>query len=173
MMEKKNYQLVAWTHRSEYDGELEVRMIPRLMLEIEEPYFKKIGRLFQELEKGRDVSQEMADVYEENADFMFRTGRYGDGIRMLCLAATACTWNDNWEFMDTDLGSYDWLYGKTRHDFFRLYGRFRKAIRKYGRDDIMLEENSKRLEELFSCITAMDRSLSQHLSEMRCWKTKF
>ena len=172
MEKKKKYQLVAWTSNAGKKDEMQVLMIPSVHHDMQEAYFKNISKY----RKG-DISvsklRNLIDSYEENIRFLIMTGHYGDAIRMTGYAARACVETNEWEFIDTDLGSYDYFYGKMRSEFFRLYGQFNELIRKYGRHDILLEDNSRKLKEAYDEITEMDSDLYRHLREMKAWKRHF
>ena len=171
MMERfqKKYQLAAWTERTA-EGEQELHMIPSLHHDMQEPYFAEIAKCQHADENVEDVTERLVRAYEENARFLFYTGYYGDGLRLLCMAAVSCVSNDRWTELDTDLGCYAVFYGDTRADFLRLYKEFHSLVRKYGRYDIVLEEKPMLLEELYLEITAEDRDLKAHLKEMKAWK---
>ena len=158
MMKEKRHQLVAWTRHAEDNGIPEVRMIPSLHHEMQEPYFRKRG----------------IRGYEQNAEFDFCTGHYGEGIRRLRQAAIecimGCDWDLDWTGYDNDLGSYDHFIGKNRGEFFRLYGKFMKSIDRYKRQDILIESESLKLRELYNELTRPERDLHRHLREMRAWK---
>lgn len=171
MMEKnsKKYQLVAWTRNSMSDNP-ELRIIPSLHFDLQEPFFKEIAACHHAEEKGIDVTRRLVNAYERNARFFFLTGHNGDGARFLCLAATYCVIDDFWTDWDTDLGRYMVHYGPMNGDFFRLYKEFNDAVAKYHREDILLEENSIRLASLYRQITEEERDLEHHLDEVRRWK---
>lgn len=170
MMKDKKYQLVAWTRNVKENDGPEIRMIPSLLHEMEEPYSTEIRRLIN----NDGSARELADAYERNADFLFKSGQYGEGIRLLRQAAVTCIMNCDWDMdwcdFDTDLGSYDYFTGKTRGDFFRLYGKYRRMAVRYRRQDILLEKESSRLEELYEGQTSHERDLSRHLHAMKVWK---
>ena len=50
-MEKKKYQLVAWTRNVEGQEDPELRMIPTLHFQMQEPYFDEIARCRKEEKK--------------------------------------------------------------------------------------------------------------------------
>lgn len=174
--EKKKYQLVAWTHNVTGQKEPEVRMIPSLHLEMQEPYFREIGKCQQE-EKRRSgcLDEELAArfvrVYEQNARFLFRTGYYGEGLRFLRKAAFYCIYSDDqaWTFWDTDLGSYMYFCGKLRGEFLRLVKEFITLSRKYNRLDILTEKESMDLLETYRAQTQEEVDLESHLEEMKSW----
>lgn len=172
MEKQKKYQLVAWTSNAVSKDEMQVLMIPSVHHDMQEAYFKNISRYRKGNASVRKL-RKLIDSYEENIRFFIITGHYGDAIRMTGYAAIACVETDEWEFIDTDLGSYDYFYGKMRSEFFRLYGQFNELIRKYGRHDILLEESSIKLKETFDRITEMDSDLYRHLREMKAWKRHF
>lgn len=174
--EKKKYQLVAWTRNVTGQTEPEIRMIPSLHLEMQEPYFKEIGRCQQE-EKRRSgsIDEELASrfvrIYEQNAGFLFRTGHYGDGLRFLRKAAFYCISSDDhaWTFWDTDLGSYMYFFGKLRGEFIRLVKEFVTLARKYNRLDILAEKESRDLMEIYREQTREEVDMERHLKEMKAW----
>ncbi len=174
--EKKKYQLVAWTRNVKGQKEPEVRMIPSLHLEMQEAYFREIGKCQQE-EKRRSgcLDEELAArfvrVYEQNARFLFRTGYYGEGLRFLRKAAFYCIYSDDqaWTFWDTDLGSYMYFCGKLRGEFLRLVKEFITLSRKYNRIDILTEKESMDLLETYRAQTQEKVDLESHLEEMKSW----
>lgn len=175
-MEKKKYQLVAWTRNIEGQDGPEVRMIPLLHHEMQEPYYREITKCQQE-EKKRSghIDEELAArfvrIYEETARYMFRTGYYGDGLRFLRMAASYCIWSDDqaWVFWDTDLGSYMYFCGKLRGEFVRLCKDFIVLSQKYGRPDILAEKESEKLLEIFREQTREERDLEKYLDEIKHW----
>lgn len=174
IMEKKNYQLVAWTRRIEGQNEPEVRMIPSLHHEMQEPYFEEIARCRQEEASGHadpSLARRFVKVYEDNARFMFRTGCYSDGLRFLRMAALYCISSDDqaWTFWDTDLGSYTYFCGELRGEFLRLSKEFISLAHKYRRPDILAERKSKELLEMFREQTQEEHDLERHLDEMKSW----
>lgn len=172
MEKQKKYQLVAWTSNAVSKDEMQILMIPSVHHDMQEAYFKNIARYRKGNVSVRRL-RKLIDSYEENIRFFIMTGHYGDAIRMTGYAARECVDTNDWEFIDTDLGSYDYFYGRMRSEFFRLYGQFNELIRKYGRYDILLEESSIKLKETFERITEMDSDLYRHLREMKAWKRHF
>lgn len=176
IMDKKKYQLVAWTRNVKGQDDPEIRMIPSLHLDMQEPYFKEISRCQQEKRRSGGLDTELASrfvkAYEENARFLFRTGHYGDGLRFLRLAALYCIYSDDdsWVFWDTDLGSYMYLCGRLREDFLCITREFLALAEKYGRHDILMEKESKELLEIYAGQTSEERDLNRHLKKMRAWK---
>lgn len=176
IMEKKKYQLVAWTRKVKGQDDPEIRMIPSLHHDMQEPYFKEIGRCQQEERRSGVLDTELASrfvkAYEENAGFLFRTGHYGDGLRFLRLAALYCIYSDDdsWAFWDTDLGSYMYFCGRLREDFLRITREFIALAEKYGRHDILMEKESKELLEVYAGQTSEEKDLNRHLKKMRAWK---
>lgn len=174
--EKKKYQLVAWTRNVTDRKEPEVRMIPSLHHEMQEPYFREIGRCQQE-EKRRsgcldeDLATRFVRVYEQNARFLFRTGYYGDGLRFLRKAAFYCIYSDDqaWTFWDSDLGSYMYFCGKLRGEFLRLVKEFISLARKYNRLDILAEKESRDILEIYGEQTHESLDLERHLEDMKAW----
>ena len=124
-MEKK-YQLVAWT-RNVGKSEVEVRMIPQLHHQTQEYLFDGITACQR---KGKSALKRRTHLLEQSADFNLMTGHYGEGLRFLRSAALACLESDR------------------KWDFMRLYSKFHEMVRKYRREDILLEKDSKLLEEL-------------------------
>lgn len=176
-MEKKKYQLVAWTRKVKGQNDPEVRMIPSLHLDMQEPYLKEIGRCQQE-EKRRsgvmdtELASRFVRAYEENARFLFRSGHYGDGLRFLRLAALHCIYSDDdaWAFWDTDLGSYMYFCGRLREDFMRITREFMALAEKYRRHDILMEKESRELLEVYAGQTSEEKDLNRHLEKMKAWK---
>lgn len=177
IMEKKKYELVAWTRNLEGRETPEVRMIPTLHHEMQEPYYQEIARCRDE-EKKRSgfIDEELAArfvrTFEEIARYMFTTGYYADGLRYLRTAALYCIWSDDdaWRYWDTDLGSYMYFCGKLRGEFLRLCKDLIILANRYGRYDILAEKDSKKLLEMFREQTREDRDLAHHLKEMKYWK---
>ena len=173
-MEKKKYQLVAWTRNVEGMEDPEIRMIPSLHHQMQEDYFDEISRCQRKEEAGcldAKVARRFVKVYEENARFMFRTGYYSDGLRFLRMAMAYCISSDDhaWTFWDTDLGSYTYFCGKLREEFLRLAKEFIILAHKYGRWDILAEKKSKDLLEIFWEQTKEEGDLNAHLKEMKHW----
>lgn len=170
MMKNKKYQLAAWTRNS--GNGVEIRMIPSLHHEMQESYIREIGRCHKMEEEGRDVSMRLMKAFEDNADFLFLTGHYGDGLRYIRKAALHCLDSDDnaWCSWDTDLGSYMYFLGKLRDDFFRLCRRFIGLAEKYGRSDIFIEPESVHLMEIYNEQIQEDRDLRTHLHKMKVWK---
>ena len=123
---EKKYELVAWT-RHVGKGEVEVRMAPQLHHQMQEHLFEGIAACNR---MGKSGLARRILLLEESGDFNLMTGHYGEGLRFLRAAALAC--------MDS---GREW-------DFMRLYRKFHKMVRKYGREDIFMEKNSRLLEEL-------------------------
>lgn len=121
-MEKKKYELVAWTRKVEGQEDPDLMMIPSLHYEMQGPYIKGIAYSRSKGEKAR--------IYEQNARFLFKTGYYGDGLRFLCKAALLCV-------------PHSELYG----EFLRLAEEFITLTRKYGRFDLMCEKDGRNLAE--------------------------
>ena len=170
MMKNKKYQLAAWTRSSE--NGLEIRMIPSLHHEMQESYIKEIARCHKMKEEGHDVSERLMRAFEKNADFLFLTGHYGDGLRYIRKAALYCLDSDDsaWYCWDTDLGSYMYFLGRLRDDFLRLCRKFIGLAGKYGRSDIFIEPESVHLLEIYNEQTQEDRDLRTHLRKMKVWK---
>ena len=140
IMEKKKYQLVAWTRNVEGQEDPELHMIPTLHFQMQEVYFDEIARCRKEEEQnngyiGVELAERFVRVYEQNARYMFRTGYYGDGLRFFRCAAFYC---------------------RHRGEFLRLTREFISLAQKYGRHDILTEKKSKELLEL-------------HFKKMRAW----
>ena len=132
MMEKKTekrYQLVAWT-RNVGKGEVEVRMSPELHHQTQEHLFDSIAECNR---KGKSGKVRKISLLEQSADFNMMTGHYGEGLRFLRAAALACLNSDE-----------KWI---VKQEFQRLYDKFHEMIRKHGREDILIEMESRLLEE--------------------------
>ncbi len=175
-MEMKKYELVAWTRNLEGRDTPEIRMIPSLHHEMQEPYYREIARCREEEEKrsGKidvDLACRFIRAYEETARYMFRTGYYGDGLRFLRMAAFYCIWSDDdaWVYWDTDLGSYTCFCGRLRGEFLRLCKEMITLACRYGRHDILTERKSKDILDIYREQTREDRDLVRHLNEMKYW----
>lgn len=125
-MKEKKYQIVAWT-RNTKDGEVEVRMIPEMHHQVQEHLFNGIAECNH---KGDSALARRVLLLEQSGDFNLMTGHYGEGLRFLRSAALAC------------------FHSQIRWDFRRLYEKFHEMIRKYCRPDILMEKESRLLEEL-------------------------
>ncbi len=176
-MENKKYQLVAWTRKVEGKDEHELRMIPSLHHDMQEYYFHEIGRCYQEQEArsgflDRELATRFMKVFEQNARFLFYTGHYGDALRFLRKAAFYCIFSEDeaWTYWDTDLGNYMYFHGSLLEEFLRLTKEFITLAHKYNRTDILTENESKKLIEIYQEQTAEERDLSLHLKKMRAWK---
>lgn len=167
-MEKK-YQLVAWTENVTDNEKVKLKMLPSLYVDMQEPYFREITRCQQEEEKHNgyislDLARRFVRIYEQNAEFEFLTGHYGDGIRWLCMAALYCVWEDdlNWACWDTDLGHYSCFCGELRHEFTRLCEKVMSLVRKYRREDILMEDKPKQMMKLYLEHTREDRDFEAY-----------
>ena len=175
-MEKKKYELVAWTRNLEGRDTPEIRMIPSLHHEMQEPYYHEIEKCQEEEKRSGGIDEELARrfirVYEQAARYMFRTGYYGDGLRFLRNAAFYCIWSDDnaWVYWDTDLGSYTYFCGRLRGEFLRLCRELIALAERYQRYDILTEDPSRDLLEIFREQTREERDLARHLDEMKPWK---
>ena len=149
MMEKKTekrYQLVAWT-RNVGKGEVEVRMSPELHHQTQEHLFEGIAECNR---KGKSGMARKISLLEQSADFNLMTGHYGEGLRFLREAALACLEPDSeWTVLDDESGSHPYFIGQTRWDFLRLYEKFHEMVKKHSRPDILMEEESRLLEDLY------------------------
>ena len=174
IMEKKKYQLVAWTCNAKGQEEPEIHMIPSLHHEMQETYFNEIAECQQKENSGQldiNLARRFVCVYEKIARFLFRTGYYGEGLRFLRMSAIYCISSDDhsWIFWDTDLGSYMYFCGKLRGEFIRLTEELIRLANKYGRYDILTERESKRLLDIFKEQTREEDDLARHLNEMKYW----
>ena len=175
-MEKKKYELVAWTRNLEGRDTPEIRMIPSLHHQMQEPYYHEIEKCQVEERRSGGIDEELARrfirVYEQTARYMFRTGYYGDGLRFLRKAAFYCIWSDDnaWVYWDTDLGSYTYFCGRLRGEFLRLCRELIVLAERYQRYDILTEDQSRDLLEIFREQTREERDLARHLDEMKPWK---
>ena len=175
IMEKKKYELVAWTRNLEGRDTPEIRMIPSLHHEMQEPYYREITRCREEERTGKldeHLASRFVRAYEEAARYMIRTGYYADGLRFLRMAAFYCIWSDDnaWVYWDTDLGSYTCFCGKMRGEFLRLCRELITLAERYQRYDILTERRSRDLLEIFREQTREERDLARHLDEMKHWK---
>ena len=127
-MNEKKYQIVAWT-RNTKDGEVEVRMIPEMHHQAQAHLFNGIAECNR---KGDSAQARRVLLLEKSGDFNLMTGHYGEGLRFLRSAALAC------------------FHSQTRWDFLRLYEKFHEMVRKYCRPDILMEKESRLLEELYN-----------------------
>ena len=149
MMEKKmekKYQIVAWT-RNTKDGEVEVRMIPEVHHQVQKHLFDGIAECNR---KGDSALARRVLLLEQSGDFNLMTGHYGEGLRFIRSAALACLEPDSeWTVLDDESGSHPYFTGQTRWDFLRLYEKFHEMVRKYCRPDILMEKESRLLEDLY------------------------
>ena len=128
---KKRYQLVAWT-RNVGKEEVEVRMIPQLHHQTQEHLFNGIAECNR---KGRSALARRILLLEQSADFNLMTGHYGEGLRFLRTTALAC------------LEPTRKRATPNKEEFRRLYNKFHEMVRKYSREDILMEMESRLLEE--------------------------
>ena len=168
MMEKK-YQLVAWTENVTDNENVKLKMLPSLYYDMQEPYFREITRCQQEEDRHNghispDLARRFVKVYEQNAEFEFLTGHYGDGIRWLCMAALYCVWEDdtNWTYWDTDLGHYSYFCGELRHEFTRICEKVISLVKRYHREDILLEDKPGQMMKLYLEHTKESRDLEAY-----------
>ena len=126
-MNEKKYQIVAWT-RNTKDGEVEVRMIPEVYHQAQEHLFNEIAECNR---KGDSAQARRVLLLEQSGDFNLMTGHYGEGLRFLRSAALAC------------------FQSQTRWDFLRLYEKFHETVKKHSRPDILMEKESRLLDELY------------------------
>ena len=131
MKTEKKYQLVAWT-RNVGKGEVEVRMSPELHHQTQEHLFDGIAECNR---KGKSGKVRKISLLEQSADFNMMTGHYGEGLRFLRAAALACLNSDE-----------KWI---VKQEFQRLYDKFHEMIRRHGREDILIEMESRLLEERY------------------------
>lgn len=144
MMDRK-YQLVAWTKNIADAEKARLYMIPSLEIQMLEPYLDEVGRCFQEQKRfsghiTESLARRFVKAYEHSAGFDFLTGRYGSGIRFLCKAALYCIGPDNR------------VRKALKHDYARLCGDVVELARKYSREDILLEDEPRRV---LSCALAV------------------
>ena len=126
-MNEKKYQIVAWT-RNTKDGEVEVRMIPEVHHQVQKHLFDGIAECNR---KGDSSLARRVLLLEQSGDFNLMTGHYGEGLRFLRSAALAS------------------FHSQIRWDFRRLYEKFHEMVRKYCRPDILMEKESRLLEDLY------------------------
>ena len=136
-MNEKKYQIVAWT-RNTKDGEVEVRMIPEMHHQVQKHLFDGIAECNR---KGDSAQARRVLLLEQSGDFNLMTGHYGEGIRFIRAAALAC------------------FQSQTRWDFLRLYEKFHEMVRKYCRPDILMEKESRLLEDLYNQQVRIVKSL--------------
>lgn len=146
MMGKK-YQLVAWTENISDKEKGRLHMLPSLEFEMRAPYFEQISRFQQEELRNHgkitvDLARRFIRIYEQNADFEFLTGHYGDGLRLLSVAALYCIWSEevSCTYWDSDRGNYSYSCGELRYEFTRLSEKVITLAKKYRREDIFLEK---------------------------------
>ena len=150
MEKKKKYQLVAWTSNVNKDKDSLLFMTPSLHHEMQEPFYEEICRYSQGVMNSGKL-QKLISAYEKNISFLILTGHYGDAIRMTGWAAGRCA----------ETGG---------PEFFRMYNQFHEMIIRYDRKDILLERDSKKLEELHDRMTAMEDVQKKHPAEMKARK---
>ena len=155
MMEKK-YQLVAWTENICEVENARLRMIPSLESEVQASLISDLAMIHREEYKCHgviniDLARRAIRAYEKRSRFEIFTGHHGDGIRYLFFAAKYCICEDdcNWTCWDTDLGSYSYFCGELRHEFVRLCEEGLRLVKKYKREEILLERRPKQMLELY------------------------
>lgn len=122
---QKRYELVAWTRKTQNGNEHQLRLIPSLHLEAQEDYIS-VAAACNRAENSPKNTAALAGALVKSARYHFVTGKYGDGIRFLRLAATKC--------MDNDFDYY--------------YGEFHRMAVKYRREDILMEKESLMLRKM-------------------------
>ena len=140
MMEKKmekKYQIVAWTLKTK-DGEVEVRMIPEVHHQVQKHLFDGIAECNR---KGDSAQERRILLLEQSGDFNLMTGHYGEGLRFIRSAALAC------------------FHSQIRWDFLRLYEKFHETVKKHSRPDILMEKESRLLEDLYNQQVRIVKSL--------------
>ena len=146
IMEKK-FQIVAWTRHTK-DGEVEVRMIPEVHHQAQAHLFNGIAECNR---KGDSAQERRILLLEQSGDFNLMTGHYGEGLRFIRSAALACLEPDSeWTVLDDESGSHPYFTGQTRWDFLRLYKKFHEMVKKHSRPDILMEKESRLLEDLYN-----------------------
>ena len=136
-MNEKKYQIVAWT-RNTKEGEVEVRMIPEMHHQVQKHLFDGIAECNR---KGDSAQARRVLLLEQSGDFNLMTGHYGEGLRFLRSAALAC------------------FQSQTRWDFLRLYEKFHETVKKHSRPDILMEKESRLLEDLYNQQVRIVKSL--------------
>jgi hypothetical protein len=136
-MNEKKYQIVAWT-RNTKEGEVEVRMIPEMHHQVQKHLFDGIAECNR---KGDSAQARRVLLLEQSGDFNLMTGHYGEGLRFLRSAALAC------------------FQSQTRWDFLRLYEKFHETVKKHSRPDILMEKESRVLEDLYNQQVRIVKSL--------------
>lgn len=136
-MNEKKYQIVAWT-RNTKEGEVEVRMIPEMHHQVQKHLFDGIAECNRE---GDSAQARRVLLLEQSGDFNLMTGHYGEGLRFLRSAALAC------------------FQSQTRWDFLRLYEKFHETVKKHSRPDILMEKESRLLEDLYNQQVRIVKSL--------------
>ena len=158
MMERK-YQLVAWTEKLTDKEDVKLYMIPSLESEVQASLISDLAWIHKEEYKCHgvisiDLARRAVRAYENMSRFEILTGHYGDGIRYLFFAAKYCILEEdfNWICRDTDLDSYTHLCEELRHEFVRLCEEGLRLVKKYKREDILLEKRPKQMLKLFKDI---------------------
>ena len=153
-MEKK-YQLVAWTRDVADKKRARVFMTPSLEHEMQEPYFNEIWECSnEEIRLHGHISASLARryswAYEQNAHFHILTGRYGDAIRRLSMAALYCTWADGFELAESDHRQRSRSHRELWMEFVRLAEEMQKLAEEHMLEGVLREERPSEVMAIYS-----------------------
>ena len=172
VMMGRKYQLVAWTENITDSENARLYMIPSLECEVQADLVTDLTFIHREEYKfhgpiSLDLARRAVRTCENMSRFEILSGHPGDGIRYLFFAAKYCIWEDewNWAYYDTDLGNYSYFCGELRHEFVRLCEEGMRLAKKYGREDILMEEKPRNMLELYLEHTREERDLNAYLKE--------
>lgn len=122
---QKRYELVAWTRKTQNGNEHQLRMIPSLHYEAQQDYISEAACCHR-AESSPKNTEAFVGALVKSARYHFVTGEYGEGIRLLRVAATKC----------------------LKKDFDYYYGEFYRMAVKYRREDILMEKESLLLKKM-------------------------
>ena len=175
MMEKK-YQLVAWTRNITDKENARLYVIPSVENDLLEPMITEVSQCRKQQKKaGGEISLKLARrfvrAYEQSARFDILTGHMDSAVRFLLKAADYCIYEDdfNWNYWDTDLGSYSYFCGELRHEFVRLCEEAIALARKHRLEHILKETGPKRTISNYQEHTKEERDLKKYLREISAW----
>ena len=120
-------------------------MTPSLEHEMQESYFNEIWKCRnEEIRRHGYINVSLARrfirVYEQNARFHILTGRYGDAIRRLSIAALYCTWTDGGNWSDDNHEHHSRSQRELRHEFIRLAEEIQSLALEYSLEGVLREE---------------------------------
>lgn len=132
MMEKKDYQLVAWTENVADLENARLFMDPALERDVQDSLIEDVARIHRHEYRNHgllslDLAVEAVRACENMSRFKLLTGHYGDGIRYLFFAARYC------------------LRDELRHELARLCEEALRLAKKYGREDVLQEQTPRRV----------------------------